>query len=157
MDIRDPEPAPDVDPASPEDVARAVGQTMSRTNPVFAHWGIKLVHIAPGRAEMRMLVRPDMGNAHGFCHGGVLFTLADTCFGFACNSYNERAVAASNEIRYLAPVAIGETVECHAEEVWKRERSGVYDAKIIRNGEIVVLMRAYSRLIGGQLVITAAG
>ena len=157
MDLRDPEPAPDVDPSCAEDVARAVGRTMSRTNPVFAHFSIQLVDIAPGRAQMRMFVRPDMGNAHGFCHGGVLFTLADTCFGFACNSYNERAVAASNEIRFLAPVAIGEVVECSATEIWRRDRSGIYDARIMRNSETVVLMRAHSRLIGGQLVTTASG
>ena len=157
MYVRDPEPAPNVDPSSPEDLARAVGGTMSRTNPVFRHFGIELIHIAPGRAQMRMLVRPDMGNAHGFCHGGVLFTLADTCFGFACNSYTERAVAASNEIRYLAPVAIGAVVECSANEVWKNDRSGIYDARITRDGETVVLMRAHSRLIGGQLVTPASG
>ena len=62
--------------------------------------GMQLVEVGPGRAVLTMTVREDMVNGHDIGHGGLTFTLADSAFAFACNSYNRRTVAAGAEIRF---------------------------------------------------------
>ena len=142
----------DTDTAAQE-LAVRVGAHMMKVSPVLHHWGIELASIAPGAVTMTMAIRDDMANLHRQCHGGVLFTMADACFGFASNSYNERTVAASCDIRYLKPAEIGDTVTASAVEVWKKGRSGLYDVTITnQDGEKVAIMRGHSRKTSGAHV-----
>lgn len=99
--------------------------------------GMEIVGVAPGRATMRMTVREDMVNGHAIGHGGFTFTLADSAFAFACNSYNRSTVAASCEIRFLAPTRLGDVLVAEAVERSRSERDGVYDITV-RSGEILV-------------------
>ncbi len=136
-------------------LAEQVGRNMMEKSPVLHHWGIELVTIAPGSAMMRMNIREDMANLHRQCHGGVLFTMADACFGFSGNSYNERAVAASCDIRFLKPAEIGDVITARAIEVWKRGRSGLYDVTLTnQDEEKVAVMRGHSRLTRGTHIET---
>lgn len=139
-----------IDDLGPEELAKRVGEHMIAVSPVLHHWGIELVDIKPGAATMTMTVREDMANLHRQCHGGVLFTLADGCAGFASNSYNDRTVAASCDIRYLKSAEIGDLVTAVATELWKKGRSGLYDVVLTnQDGETIALMRAHSRLTKG--------
>src|SRR4051794_41716131 len=70
--------------------------------------GIEITDVSPGCATASMVVREDMANGHGICHGGYVFTLADTAFAFACNTYDERTVAAGADISFLEAVVVGE-------------------------------------------------
>src|SRR4051794_41831146 len=70
--------------------------------------GIEISDVSPGCATAAMLVREDMANGHGICHGGYVFTLADTAFAFACNTYDERTVAAGADVSFLEAVAVGD-------------------------------------------------
>jgi len=99
--------------------------------------GMEIVDVAPGRATMRMTVREDMVNGHAIGHGGFTFTLADSAFAFACNSYNRSTVAASCEIRFLAPTRLGDVLVAEAVERNRSGRDGVYDITV-RSGEILV-------------------
>jgi len=133
-----------------DNLAIRVGENMFEKSPVVQHWGIELKAITAGAAEMRMIIREDMSNLHGQCHGGVLFTMADACFGFAANSYNDRTVAASCDINFLKPAEVGDEVTARSVEIWKRGRSGLYDVTLTnQDGDKVAIMRAHARMTKG--------
>jgi acyl-CoA thioesterase len=114
---------------------------------------MSILYIAPGRAELAMLVRADMVNGHGSCHGGVLFSFADTAFAFACNTYNAITVAAGATIDYLVPARQGEQLIAVAHEVWRSRRSGVYDVVVTnQKQERVALFRGRSHELGGKII-----
>jgi acyl-CoA thioesterase len=96
--------------------------------------GMEIVEVGPGRATLRMKVRDDMVNGHGIGHGGLTFTLADSAFAFACNSYGRTTVAASAEIRFRRPTRLGDDLVATAVERSRDGRDGVYDVTV-RNGE----------------------
>ncbi|WP_415919159.1 hydroxyphenylacetyl-CoA thioesterase PaaI [Tateyamaria sp. SN6-1] len=113
--------------------------------------GMTLQDIAPGRAALTMTVRDDMLNGHGICHGGYIFTLADSAFAFACNSYNQCAVAQTNQITYVTPARPGEALTATATEAARAGRSGTYDVTVTGDdGRTVALFRGQSRTIKGQ-------
>jgi acyl-CoA thioesterase len=99
--------------------------------------GMRITEVGPGSATVEMTVRDDMVNGQAIGHGGLTFTLADSAFAFACNSYNRRAVAASADIRFLAPTRVGDRLVADAVERSREGRDGVYDVTV-RCGETVV-------------------
>ena len=113
--------------------------------------GMVIDAVGPGTATMSMVVRPDMLNGHKICHGGFIFLLADSCFAFACNSYNRNTLAQQNQITYTAPGLPDERLMAHATEISKTGRSGVYDVIVTGNdGRTIALFRGLSRSIKGQ-------
>ncbi|HEU4457760.1 MAG TPA: hydroxyphenylacetyl-CoA thioesterase PaaI [Methylibium sp.] len=111
--------------------------------------GMRLDEVGPGRAVMTMRVRPDMLNGVGTCHGGILFALADSCFGFACNSRNRTAVAAGCSIDYLAPAREGDLLRAEAAECASAGRNGVYDVRISDEaGTTLAVFRGRCREVG---------
>ena len=114
--------------------------------------------IAPGAATMTMRVRADMVNGHDLCHGGLIFTLADSCFAYACNSENLNTVAAGARIEFLAPARLGDELTATAKQVQQGRRSGVYDVTVSnRAQQPIALFRGNSHRIGGHLVDTGTG
>lgn len=117
------------------------------------HLGMKLVSVGPGRAVMTMAVTATMVNGHGLCHGGYIFTLADTAFAYSCNSYGQRTVAQSAQIAFIAPGKLGMTLTAEAAERQRGERSGIYDITVRdETGNIIAEFRGASRSIPGSLV-----
>ncbi|MBQ0717500.1 MAG: hydroxyphenylacetyl-CoA thioesterase PaaI [Sulfitobacter litoralis] len=113
--------------------------------------GMRIDHISPGEADLSMVITPVMLNGHGIAHGGYIFTLADSAFAFACNSYNQLAVAQQNQISYLAPGKSGERLLATAREQSKTGRSGVYDVTVTgEDGRTIALFRGLSRTIKGH-------
>jgi acyl-CoA thioesterase len=100
--------------------------------------GIEFIQVALGRVQIAMTIRPDMVNGHGMCHGGVVFTFADSAFAFACNSYGEPMVAAGASIEFLAPTPLGERVTASAVEVYRRGRHGIYDVTVTNSKQEVL-------------------
>lgn len=94
--------------------------------------GIEIIAAGTTSATMQMSVREDMGNTFGICHGGVIFTLADICFGFTANGCNEKAVTASSEIEFLNPANVGDLLEAQAHQAWRQGRNALYDVRIAR-------------------------
>ena len=114
------------------------------------HLGMELVSIAPGEAVIAMDITDAMTNGHGICHGGYMFTLADSAFAFACNSHNQRSVAQHCSVSFIAPAFRGDRLTASAQEVSRRGRSGIYDVRITnQEGEIVAEFRGHSRTIKG--------
>jgi acyl-CoA thioesterase len=125
--------------------ARAAVQSMFRTDRASQNLGLEILDVAPGSVHVSMTVRPEMVNGHGLCHGGVIFTLADSAFAFACNSHGEAMVAAGASIEYLAPTPAGERLTALATEISRSARHGVYDVRVTTSsGETVALFRGRS-------------
>lgn len=140
-------------PADPSALAAATASAMWARDRTAQALGMRLVHIDAGRATLAMTVRSDMVNGHQLCHGGMIFTLADTAFAYACNSYNLNTVAAAAHIDFLAPARAGELLEAEAIERSATGRSGVYDVAVrTGDGRIVALFRGKSARIGGQVI-----
>ena len=113
--------------------------------------GMQIVEVQPGSAVLAMTVREDMLNGYGSCQGGLLSALADSCFAFACNSYNELTVASGFAIELLAPGRLGDVLTARCTEASKSGRTGVYDT-VIENqrGERVALFRGRSHTMKGR-------
>ncbi|USG59670.1 hydroxyphenylacetyl-CoA thioesterase PaaI [Sneathiella marina] len=138
---------------SPEDVAKTVAETMYRKDIAAQHLGIALKEIGPGRAVMTMRVTDTMLNGHNICHGGYVFTLADTAFAYACNAYNQNAVAQSAQINFLKAVAPDTLLTATAEEQSRTGRTGLYDITVTNEqDDIVALFRGNSHTIKGQMI-----
>lgn len=114
--------------------------------------GMTLDAIGPGTSTMSFVVQDHHLNGHKICHGGYIFTLADSAFAFACNSYNATTVAQENQITFLSPGKPGEKLTAHAVESARTGRSGVYDVTVTgEDGRKVALFRGLSRTVKGQL------
>ncbi|HUA85050.1 MAG TPA: hydroxyphenylacetyl-CoA thioesterase PaaI [Bryobacteraceae bacterium] len=117
--------------------------------------GMRIVAVRPGYAKLTMTVRNDMTNGHSTCHGGFIFSLADSAFAFACNSYNQRTVAAGCLIDFLAPAQAGDELTAEAAEQALAGRSGVYDVAVTnQHGVRIALFRGRSRQVGGEIVVS---
>lgn len=140
--------------AEAERLAEAVGRSMLADDAASRALGMVLEEIAPGRARMRMVVRDDMLNGHDLCHGGLIFTLADSAFAFACNARNHVTVAAAAEIHFVSPARKGETLLADARERAQAGRSGIYDVEVTESlsGRLVALFRARAHRIEGRIV-----
>jgi acyl-CoA thioesterase len=115
--------------------------------------GMRVAAVSPGRAHVTMAVRADMLNGHGSCHGGLIFALADTAFAFACNSHNERTVAAAASIDFLAAAQVGDELSAEAQELWRSRRSGIYEITVSnQDGARIALFRGRSHRTGGPVV-----
>jgi len=135
---------------SPQELAEACANAMWENDSASQRLGMTLESVGPGRAVLSMTITDAMTNGHGNCHGGYLFTLADSAFAFACNSYNEIVVGQHCTITYLIPGRLGDKMTATAREVSRRGRSGIYDISITNpQGEIVVEFRGNSRVVKG--------
>ena len=114
--------------------------------------GMRIVSVALGEATVSLTVRADMVNGHRICHGGVIFTLADSAFAFACNSYGDNAVAASAHIDFLSPAREADELTAVAKETWRSGRSGLYEIVVTNQaGERIALFHGRSHRITGKL------
>ncbi len=140
-------------PTDPQALAEVVAQTMWSRDRATHALGMAIAAIGPGRATLRMPVRGDMVNGHAICHGGMIFTLADSAFAYACNSYNQNTVASACHIDFLAPAREGEVLEAEAVERSASGRTGVYDITVrVVGGKTVALFRGKSYRIQGEVV-----
>lgn len=140
-------------PTDPQQLAQAVANAMwSRDNATNA-LGMEILAVGPGSATIAMPVRTEMLNGHHMCHGGYIFTLADSAFAYACNSYNQNTVASACHIDFLAPARLGDVLEAEAVERSAAGRTGVYDITVrVRGGKTVALFRGKSYRIQGEVI-----
>lgn len=135
---------------SPQALAEACAKAMWDDDNATRHLGMELLAIAPGEATITMTIAETMTNGHGTCHGGYIFTLADSAFAFACNTYNQRTVAQHCSVTYIAPAFKGDRLMATAREVSRRGRAGIYDIRITnQEGEHVAEFRGHSRTVKG--------
>jgi acyl-CoA thioesterase len=136
------------------ELAKACAKAMYATDNANQAQKISIVDVGPGSAVMQMRVQSHQTNGHGTCHGAFIFMIADSCFAFACNSHNQRAVAASAQIEFLAPAAIGDELLATAREVAHLGRSGHYEVLVTRpaDSQLIAIFRGKSATIKGHLI-----
>ena len=139
--------------AQAQQVAERVREVMLAEDHATRALGIEIAEVGPGRALARMQVRRDMLNGFGICHGGLITTLADTAFAYACNSANHVTVAAGVSVDFVAPAHEGDELSAHCEQRTQQARTGVYDV-VVRNqhGHTVALMRGRSHRLKARQV-----
>jgi acyl-CoA thioesterase len=128
-----------------------VRERMAANDRVAKALGMRIVEVRPGSATLAMTVRDDMLNGHDTCHGGLIATLADTAFAFACNSYNELTVASGFSIDLIAPGRLGDELTARCTEIAKAGRTGVYDTELTnQRGERIAVFRGRSYTAKGR-------
>ena len=136
---------------TPQQMAERVRDGMLKNDRATRAMGMQVVDISPGRATVTMRVREDMLNGHDTCHGGLISTLADSAFAFACNSHGELTVAASITVDFLAPGRKDDLLTAQAHEVSKSGRTGLYDCEVTnQRGERVAVFRGRSHTMKGK-------
>jgi len=141
-----------------QQMAQACADAMWAEDRASQGLGMVVSDIAPGVATLTMSVREDMVNGHGICHGGFIFTLADSAFAFSCNSENFNTVAAGARVEFLAPGRLGDELTATARQVSQGGRTGVYDVVVSnQEGRTLALFRGNSHRIGGALIDGKSG
>ena len=134
-------------------LAHACSKAMHQDDHCSQALDMVVVDVGPGHAQLSMVVREDMINGHGTCHGGIIFTFADTAFAHACNTRNQISVAVSCQIEFLVPVSLGERLTATAVEQHLSGRNGIYDVGVdLSDGTCAALFRGKSRAVGGTLI-----
>jgi acyl-CoA thioesterase len=138
-------------PLSPQQTADWVREHMFRSDRTSKWLGMQVAEVSPGRAVLHMTVRDQMLNGHDICHGGLIATLADSAFAYACNSYNEFTVASGFAIELLAPSRLGDVLTATCHEVSKAGRTGVYDCEVSnQRGQRIAVFRGRSHTVKGK-------
>ena len=140
---------------SPDDLARACAEAMLKEDDASKGLSMEILRIKAGEAVLTMTVKPHMVNGHGIAHGGFIFLLADSAFAFACNSHNERSVAAQCNIAFIGPGKLGDRLVANAREISRTGRSGIYDVRVTVDDTAIAELRGHSRSIGGAWVPAA--
>ena len=156
MNAPAPQPTRQPTPEEAAQLARRVGEAMFAADAASKDtMGIALIRCEPGRAVMQMPVRALHLNGHKICHGGFIFTLADSTFAFACNSRNHNTVASGCSIEFLRPTHEGDVLTAEGVEQSLSGRHGIYDIRITnQKGQLVALFRGKSTQIAGHVVPT---
>jgi acyl-CoA thioesterase len=137
---------------TPDEEARRAAAAIWAEDNASQGLGMELVSVGPGRAVVAMTVAEAMTNGHGTCHGGFIFTLADSAFAFACNSRRQRSVAQQCQIAYVAPARKGMRLVAEAVERQRAERSGITDVTVRdETGAVIAEFRGHSRTVPGAL------
>lgn len=137
-----------------QQIAEATRDAMWKGDRASQGLGIQVLAVGPGSATLSMRVREDMLNGHDICHGGLITTLADSCFAFACNAYNDVTVAAGFDVNLVAAAKLGDLLTASAVEVSKSGRTGVYDITVRnQDGQAIAAFRGRSYTMKGKPVV----
>ena len=143
---------PTVPSAEAQSTAEYAGRALYERDRASQALGMRIVEMRPGYCHASMHVRADMVNGHRICHGGLVFTLADSAFAFACNSHGENAVAAAASIDFLAPAREGDELHAVASELWRTRRNGIYEITVTnQRGERIAFFRGRSHQLSGKV------
>lgn len=132
--------------------ARDCAEKMYANDKASRMLGIEVEIPAVGSAVASMLIGQDMVNGFDICHGGLVFTLADTAFAFACNAYDDLTVAGSGSIEFLRPSVRGDQLQAVASEVHRGRKGGVYKVEV-RNQDDKLVALFQGRSVSRGVVI----
>lgn len=126
---------------------------MYQTDTVAQDLNIELLEVDIGYSRMTMTIKDNMLNGHGSCHGGYIFTFADTCFAYACNSDNRPTVASGCDINYLRPAKAGDTLFGTGKRVSRGRSTGLYDIEVTnQDGKKIAEFRGRAHQVGEHLI-----
>lgn len=136
---------------TPQEIAQRSADAMWANDDASKWLGMSLDEVGPGTATTSFTVEKHHTNGHDICHGGYIFTLADSAFAFACNSHNRIAVAQHNTITFVAPGRLGDRLKAEAREIALFGRSGICDVRVTdQDGRLIAEFRGASRTIEGK-------
>ena len=142
---------PEARAPTPQEIADRVREGMFANDRASKWLGIQVLEVGPGQALLQMTVRVEMLNGHDICHGGLITTLADSAFAYACNSYDELTVASGFTVDLLAPGRLGDVLSARCHEVSKAGRTGVYDCEVRnQHGQRIAVFRGRSYTLKGK-------
>lgn len=131
---------------------------MLRTDTAKTALGIRISELERGRAVLSMLIRDDMANGFGITHGGMVFTLADTAFAYACNEGDTAVVASGADITFTRASHAGDTLTAVATRRWLSGRNGLYDITVTdQRGDVIAEFRGRSFATNRPLPTSPAG
>jgi acyl-CoA thioesterase len=134
-------------------LAQQCAQTLYQNDVATQHLGIELLFSAPGQSTVRMTVQSFMLQGHNTCHGGYMFTLADSAFAFACNTYNQPTVALGCSIDYVAPAFLGDVLTASCCEKSRGGRTGNYDVEVRNQQEkLIAIFHGKSYRVKGEIL-----
>jgi acyl-CoA thioesterase len=134
-------------------LAERTAQVIEREDQATRWLGIQLREVRPGYARLAMRVTGNMVNGQKVCHGGLIFSLADSSFGFACNSHNQHALAASCSIDFLSPAELGDELTAEATESAHAGRTRIYDVRVTnQDAKLIAVFRGKSATVKGTWV-----
>ena len=137
----------------PQRLAEACAAAMFEKDHAARHLGMTVEAVGPGTATLAMTVDERMINGHAICHGGIIFTLADTAFAYACNAYNRTTVAQHCTVTFLSPAKLGNRLSAAAVERSRAGRNGIYDIRVTdQDGGLIAEFRGHSRSIQGTVI-----
>lgn len=135
-----------------DDKACAVAAAMWARDLASQQLGMVITDVGEGRAVVAMTVRESHCNGFGLLHGGLLATLADSAFAFACNSGNQLTVASGFDIDIVRSAEVGDELVAEARSLHQGGRSGVYEVVVKRGDELIALFRGRSQRLKGRFV-----
>lgn len=139
--------------AEADRIARACAEAMFANDDASRGLGMVIEEVAAGRAILSMAVTKQMTNGHDMCHGGFIFTLADSAFAFSCNTYDTRTVAFHCAVTFIASARLGDQLKAVAQERSRVGRNGIYDVTVMRgDGEVIAEFRGQSRELQGRIL-----
>ena len=143
-----PTPNPDNADKNHADAVKAIRAMMDQDR--FSQWmGLVIDECGSGYCRLHYTITEDMLNGFGIVHGGILFSAADSAFAFACNSHNDRVVAAQGNITFIRPGKLGDRLVATAREISRSGRSGIYDVRVAVGDTVIAEFRGHSRAIAG--------
>ena len=139
---------------NPQQTAEASPDAMWANDRACQALGMEVTAVGPGTATLTMTVREDMLNGHDLCHGGLIATLADSAFAYACNAYNEITVASGFDIHLMSGARLGDVLTASATELSKGGRTGVYDIVVTnQRNEQIAAFRGRSYTMKGKPLV----
>ena len=136
-----------------KETAEKVAETILELDQTCRSVGISLENINEGTAKLSLKIKEQHINGHGICHGGIIFTLSDSAFAFACNSRNAASVAQHASVTFIKPAELGDKLFATAKEISLVKRNGIYDVTVTnQNANVIAEFRGYSRTIKGPVL-----
>jgi acyl-CoA thioesterase len=135
------------------ELANACAQHMYANDKLSQFLNMEIKQVGEGSAVVTMTVKETMVNGHQTCHGGMIFSLADSAFAFACNSQNEAAVAANCTIDFLRPAMLADVLTATATVQYQGRRTGIYQTLIVnQHDKLIAIFKGNSARLGSAVL-----
>ena len=93
----------------------------------FSNWlGIEILEITNSFCRLKLKVREEMTNGFKIAHGGITYSLADSCLAFAANADGLQAVSIETSISHTKKVNSGDTLTATSKQICKSSKTGLY-------------------------------
>ena len=108
----------------------------------FSSWlGIEIVEVSKGKCKVKMTIRKEMLNSMNYAHGGITYSLADTAFGFAANTYGKFAVSIETSINHIEAIEEGDILVAESIIEKTGNKLGFHIVEVKRGKELVALFK----------------